>query len=151
MKEFYLSNNSIAYYSNPEDIPYVNFGVLGQRKQFVRGYELYVVEGPWYFLNKTTFKKLIFHRDYHWALMPARQFRHVPVSIYFKTYADMGYVRNYSYYGERGLNTTLSDKLLFGTGFGLDVVGFYDIVLRFEYSFNAEGERGFFFHVKKEF
>jgi hypothetical protein len=151
MKEFYLSNNSIAYYSNPEDIPYVNFGVLGQRKQFVRGYELYVVEGPWYFLNKTTFKKLIFHRDYHWALMPARQFRHVPVSIYFKTYADMGYVKNYSYYGERGLNTTLSDKLLFGTGFGLDVVGFYDIVLRFEYSFNAEGERGFFFHVKKEF
>lgn len=150
-KEFYLSNNSIAFYSDPENIPYVNFGVLGQRKQFVRGYELYVVEGPWYLLNKTTFKKLIFHRDYHWALMPARQFRHVPVSIYFKTYADLGYVKNYSYYEERGLNTMLSDKLLFGTGFGLDVVGFYDIVLRFEYSFNAEGEQGFFFHVKREF
>jgi len=150
-KEFYLSNNFIAYYSDPENIPYVNYGVLGQRKQFVRGYELYVVEGPWYFLNKTTFKKLIFHRDYNWALMPARQFRYVPVSIYFKTYADMGYVRNYPYYEERGLNTSLSDKLLFGTGFGLDVVGFYDIVLRFEYSFNAEGEQGFFFHVKKEF
>lgn len=150
-KGFYLSNNTIGYYSYPDDIPYVNFGVLGQRKQFVRGYELYVVEGPWYFLNKTTFKKLIFNRNYHWALMPARQFRYVPVSIYLKTYADLGYVRNYPHYEERGLNTMLSDKLLFGTGLGIDVVGFYDIVIRFEYSFNAEGEQGFFFHVKKEF
>lgn len=148
---FYLSNNFIGYYSDPVNIPYVNFGVLGQRKQFVRGYELYVVEGPWYFLNKTTFKKLIFSRNYHWAAMPARQFRYIPVSIYLKTYADLGYVRNYPYYEERNFNTRLSDKTLFGTGVGLDVVGFYDMVLRFEYSFNAEGEQGFFFHVKKEF
>ncbi|HEY9487949.1 MAG TPA: POTRA domain-containing protein [Chryseosolibacter sp.] len=150
-KGFYLSNNFNAYYSDPANLPYVNFGVLGQKKQFVRGYELYIVEGPWYFLNKATFKKLIFNRTYHWAMMPARQFRHIPLSIYLKTYADLGYVRNYPYYEETNRNTRLSDKMLFGTGFGLDVVGFYDIVLRFEYSFNAEGEQGFFFHVKKEF
>ncbi|MEX2231473.1 MAG: BamA/TamA family outer membrane protein [Cyclobacteriaceae bacterium] len=150
-KNYYLSNNFVTYYSRPENIPYINFGVLGQRKQFVRGYELYVVEGPWYFLNKTTFKKLIFNRNYHWALMPAKQFRYVPLSIYLKTYADLGYVRNYPYYEARQLNTTLSDKVLFGTGLGVDVVGFYDIVVRFEYSFNAEGEQGFFFHLKKEF
>lgn len=150
-KNYYLSNNFVAYYSDPENIAYVNYGVLGQRKQFVRGYELYIMEGPWYLLNKTTFKKQIFSRNYHWASIPARQFRHVPVSIYLKTYADLGYVRNYSYYETRGLNTRLSDKMLFGTGLGLDVVGFYDIVLRFEYSLNAEGEQGLFFHVKREF
>lgn len=150
-KGFYLSNNFIGYFSDPVDLAYVNYGVLGQRKQFVRGYELYVVEGPWYFLNKTTFKKLIFSRNYHWEMMPVRQFRHVPISIYLKTYADMGYVRNYPYYEERNFNTRLSDKLLFGTGLGLDVVGFYDMVVRFEYSINAEQEHGFFFHVKKEF
>ena len=150
-KGFYLSNNFNAFYSHPEDIAYLNYGVLGQRKQFVRGYELYVVEGPWYMLNKTTFKKLIFSREYHWASMPVRQFRHVPVSIYLKTYADLGYVRNYPFYEARRLNTRLSNEMLFGTGMGLDVVGFYDIVLRFEYSINAEGENGFFFHVKKEF
>lgn len=150
-KKFYLSNNFVGYFSDPDDVAYVNYGVLGQRKQFVRGYELYIVEGPWYLLNKTTFKKQIFHRDYHWAAMPIRQFRHVPISIYLKTYADLGYVRNYPYYEEQQFNTRLSDKLLFGTGFGADIVGFYDIVLRFEYSFNAEGEHGFFFHVKREF
>lgn len=150
-KNYYLSNNFNVYYSYPDDVAYLNYGVLGQRKQFVRGYELFVVEGPWYLLNKTTLKKRIFSREYHWASMPVRQFRHVPVSIFLKTYADLGYVRNYPYYEERGLNTMLSNKMLFGTGLGLDVVGFYDIVLRFEYSFNAEGQQGFFFHVKKEF
>lgn len=148
---FYLSNNFNAYYSFPKDVGYLDYGVLGERKQFVRGYELYVVEGPWYLLNKTTFKKRIFSRQYHWADMPLRQFRHVPVALYLKTYADMGYVKNYPYYESRQLNQRLSNKLLFGTGLGLDVVGFYDIVLRFEYSFNASGENGFFFHVKNEF
>lgn len=148
---FYLSNNSVGYFSTPDGIPYVNYGVLGRRKQFVKGYELYIVEGPWFVLNKTTFKKRIFHRNYHWSLMPLRQFRYVPVSVYLKTYADLGYVKNYPHYESLGLNTRLSDKLLFGTGLGLDVVGFYDLVLRFEYSFNAEGEQGIFFHVKREF
>lgn len=150
-KNYYLSNNIVGYYSHPDGVPYYNFGVLGQHKQFVRGYELYVVEGPWFLLNKTTFKKLIFSREYHWAMMPVRQFRYVPIAIYLKTYADLGYVKNYPYYEARGLNTRLSDKMLFGTGLGIDFVSSYDVVLRFEYSFNAEGEQGFFFHLKREF
>jgi len=36
-------------------------------------------------------------------------------------------------------------------GGGLDIVASYDVVFRFEYTFNAEGDKGFFFHVKKEF
>jgi outer membrane protein assembly factor BamA len=148
---FYLSNNIVGYFSTPNNVPYLNYGVLGDRRQFVRGYELYVMEGPWHLLNKTTFKKRIFNRQYHWALMPAQQFRYVPISIYLKTYADLGYVKNYPHYEATGVNTALTDKVLFGTGFGIDFVGSYDVVLRFEYSFNAEGEQGFFFHVKKEF
>jgi hypothetical protein len=150
-KKFYLSNNSVLYWSNPDDLSYVNYGVLGLRRQFVRGYELYVIEGPYFFLNKTTFKKLIFSNTYHWGDMPIEQFRHIPISIYLKTYADLGYVKNYPDYIAAGRNTRLSDKLLTGTGFGLDIVGSYDVVVRFEYSFNAQGEQGFFFHVKKEF
>lgn len=150
-RNFYLSNNSSAYWSTPENVAYTNFGVLGLRRQFVRGYEIYVLEGPWYAMNKTTFKKRIFDRDFRWEDMPLDQFRHIPLSIYFKTYADFGYVENYPYYTARDLNTRLSGKVLSGWGFGIDLVGSYDIVLRFEYSFNAEGENGFFFHVKKEF
>jgi outer membrane protein assembly factor BamA len=150
-KGFFLSNNTVAYWSTPENLSYTNYGVLGMKRQFVRGYELYVIEGPYYFLNKTTFKKLLLSRKYHWKAMPLEQFRHIPVSIYVKTYADLAYVKNYSDYEQLNINTRLSDKLLSGAGFGFDIIGSYDLVLRFEYSFNAEGERGFFFHVKREF
>lgn len=147
-KNFYLSSNLVGYISTPEELPYFNYGALGYRKQFIRGYELYVIEGPAYVMSKTTFKKRLFSRTYHWAAMPFEQFRHIPIQIYLKTYADLGYVENYDHYpaGER-----LTGKLLSGVGGGLDLIGSYDFVLRFEYTRNAEGERGFFFHVRKEF
>jgi outer membrane protein assembly factor BamA len=150
-KKFYLSNNTVGYASYPDNVSYLNYGVLGLRKQFVRGYEVYVIEGPFFILNKTTFKKLLFSRKYHWASMPIEQFRHIPFAIYIKTYADVGYVKNYPDYESLNINTSLSDKLLSGAGFGFDVIGSYDMVLRFEYSFNAEGQQGFFFHIKREF
>jgi outer membrane protein assembly factor BamA len=147
-KGYYFSNNTIGYWSTPRDLAYFNYGALGYRKQIIRGYEVYVIEGPYYFLNKSTFKKKIFSRTYHWRAMPIDQFRHIPLSIYFKTYADVGYVRNYPGYT---LGEPLTNKLLSGVGFGFDVVGSYDAVIRFEYTFNAEGNNGFFFHLKKEF
>lgn len=150
-KGFYLSNNVVGYASTPDDLSYINFGVLGLRKQFVRGYEIYVIEGPQFIINKTTFKKLIFSQTYRWDDMPLEQFRHIPLAIYLKTYADLGWVKNYEPYSELGLNTRLSDKLLTGAGFGIDIVGSYDVVVRLEYTFNAEGERGFFFHLRREF
>lgn len=150
-RKFYLSNNSIVYWSNPENLSYANFGALGLKKQFVRGYELYIIEGPYYLLNKTTFKKLIFSNTYHWARMPIDQFRHLPIAIYLKTYGDLGYVKNYPDYIAAGRNIRLTDKVIAGTGLGLDIIGSYDVVIRLEYSINAEKEHGFFFHVKKEF
>lgn len=145
---FYLSNFSFGYWSNPEQLPYYNYGVMGYNKLFVRGYEVYVIEGPRFFLNKTTFKKQLFSRVYRWEAWPVEQFRHVPLAIYAKAYADVGYVENYPHYV---LNTRLADKLLAGAGAGLDVVTGYDLVLRFEYTFTRENIHGFFFHIKKEF
>jgi len=147
-KGFYLSNNLIGYGSVPDDVPYHNYAALGYLRQFVRGYEVYVIEGPAYLLNKVTFKKRIFARTYHWQDMPIPQFRHIPFAIYLKMYGDLGYVSNYPGYdaGRR-----LTDKLLYGYGSGIDIVGSYDVVIRLEYSFNGEGDSGFFFHIKKEF
>ena len=80
--------------------------------------------------------------------MPLKQFRYVPLSIYLKSYADLGYVENYTGYTN---GVRLTNKVLTGLGMGLDIVASYDAVFRFEYTFNGEGERGFFFHIKKEF
>ena len=36
-------------------------------------------------------------------------------------------------------------------GLGVDVVTFYDFILRFDYSFNQLGQKGLFLHVKNDF
>ncbi|HEY9005527.1 BamA/TamA family outer membrane protein [Ohtaekwangia sp.] len=147
-KGFFLSNYTVGYWSNPTNLPYYNYGALGYQKQIIRGYEIYVIEGPEYALNKTTFKKKIFGKTYHWKAVPIQQFRHIPLAVYLKTYADVGYVNNYPHYT---INSRLTNKLLSGVGGGIDIVGSYDMVLRFEYTFNAEGKHGLFFNFKKEF
>jgi outer membrane protein assembly factor BamA len=147
-KNFYLANNFIGYVSGPDDVPYSNYGAMGYRRQFARGYEIYVIEGVAYALNKLTLKKRIFHRVYHWQLMPIPQFRHIPLSIFLTTYSDVGYVKSYPNYF---LSTRLADKVLTSAGGGIDIVASYDTVLRIEYTFNGEGEDGFFFHLRKEF
>ena len=147
-KGLFLSNYTYLEYSAPNQLAYNFYSALGYQKNFVRGYEIYVIEGSSIFLNKTTFKVRLFSKDVDWKSMPIEQFRHIPFAIYLKMYGDIGYVANYPNYE---VNSMLSDKLLAGAGFGIDVIGSYDVVLRFEYSFNNIGENGFFFHLHKEF
>jgi hypothetical protein len=149
-KGFYLANLTYGYFSTPDPVPYYNYGAMGYDKIFIRGYEIYVIEGPTYFLNKTTFKKRIFSRTYQ-VDTGFDQFNHLPIAIYLKAYADFGYVDNYSTYSKNNINTTLSNKILGGGGFGIDFVSSYDIVLRVEYSFTSQKTQGFFLHIKKEF
>ena len=159
-RKFYLSNYTSAYVSTPNSQPYSLFRALGYRRQVVRGYEIYVIEGPKYILNKTTFKKRILFRTWRWEDFPIEQFRHIPLAIYVKGYMDLGYVQNYPYYQNYvsqdvnapiGINTRLTNHLLAGAGGGVDIVTVYDLVFRFEYTFTQEGTRGFFFNIKKEF
>lgn len=150
-RRFYFSNYTSGYFSTKSDPPYSLYFGQGYEKRFVRGYEVYVIEGPWYFLNKTTLKKRLFQRKFFLDILPWEQFQHFPVALYLKAYADFGYTKNYNYYSEHAKNNRLSNKMIAGGGMGLDLVTSYDVVTRFEYTYNAEGYHGFFFHIKKEF
>lgn len=150
-EKLYLSNFSSLLLSAPNKQPYALYNALGYRQQFIRGYEIYVIEGPNFFMNKTTLKRRIFSRAWHMDFMPISQFRYLPISIYLKGYLDAGYVQNYHRYEDEKINTRLSDRVLAGTGLGVDIVMLYDNVLRIEYTFNREGVSGFFFNIKKEF
>ncbi len=152
-KNYYLSNFTAAYISDPTNQPYTLYGAMGYQRQILRGYDVYVIEGSRFFVNKTTFKKKIFSRVWRYENMPLEQFRHLPLAIYLKSFVDIGYAENYDYYKENPqfLNNRLSSLLLAGYGGGLDVVAPYDVVFRFEYAFTKEGTSGFFFNIKKEF
>lgn len=149
-KDFYLANLTYVFWSTPDDLPYLNYGSMGYNKLFVRGYEIYVIEGPKFFLNKTTLKKKIFSRNWHLNDWPIQQFNYFPIAIYLKTYADFGYVDNYPAYKQKSVNNFLTDKVISGAGFGIDIITAYDMAIRVEYTFTTLAN-GFFLHFKKEF
>jgi outer membrane protein assembly factor BamA len=147
-KNFYLSNNTVSHVSFQNNIPYANYSALGYNKQFIRGYELYLIEGPQHLFNKATLRKKVYSKTFKQKLISVEQFEEIPLTIYLKTYADVGYVWNYPGYvnGER-----LTDKLLTGVGGGVDFVFSYDASLRLEYSLTGEKESGLFIHIRREF
>lgn len=147
-KGFYFSNYSSLQMSFPDRQPYANLSALGFRKDFIRGYELFLIEGQNYYLNRSSFRKKLLSTKGRLGFIPVEQFREVPLSIYFKTFFDIGYADNYEQYAE---NRTLSDEYIFGTGIGLDFVTYYDSVIRTELTANREGDFGFFLHFKKDF
>jgi hypothetical protein len=150
-KGFFLSNFTSGYYSTPSSQPYSLYNALGYRRQFIRGFETFLIEGPKFFLNKTTLKYRLFSRSWSIEDSPVEQFRYFPIAIYLKVYYDFGYVENYPHYEDIGRNLRLSNRYLQGTGVGIDLVTIYDNVFRFEYTFTREGRTGFFFNVRKEF
>jgi outer membrane protein assembly factor BamA len=149
-KGFYFSDLGVAYWSSPDNVPYYNYTTMGYDRTFIRGYEVYVVEGPYFVLNKATLKMKVFSQNWHLNNWKMRQFNYLPIAVYLKTYADVGYVENYKAYEEAQINTKLADKIISGVGFGMDIVTGYDLAVRLEYSFTGQGN-GFFLHFRKEF
>lgn len=147
-KKFYFSTYTKGVISTPNNQSYRLFPSLGRKQDFVRGYELYLIEGSSYALNKFSFKKLLFKGVKHINSLGMNQFKTFPYALYLKTYFDAGYVKNFNEYEQNG---RLTNRMIFGTGIGLDFVTFYDFVIRTEYSVNDEKEHGFFFHFRKGF
>lgn len=150
-RNFFFSNYTLGYSVTPSNLPYAQYYALGYGLQFVRGYEVRLIEGPGILLNKTTLKKRLYNRVLNLRFLPWEKFNKLPIALYLKAYTDFGYVVNFPYYKERNLNTSLSNTLLSGHGLGLDLVTAYDSVIRFEYSYSNDGRWGFYLNINKEF
>jgi len=148
--KYFIANKISAYMSFPENQDYVNSKGLGYGNEIIRGYELWVIEGRSYFLNKTTFKKELLSFTKNINAIPLEQFQTFPLAIYLKTYFDIGYVTNLLGREENDQNTRLTNDFIWGTGVGLDFFTAYDLVIRTEYSVNSELQGGFFVHFKKK-
>ncbi|UZR92698.1 BamA/TamA family outer membrane protein [Chondrinema litorale] len=147
-KNFYLGSSFSGKVSLPETQPYIHMRALGYRQDFIRGYDLYVIEGQHFGLTKNTLRfKFLDEKMDAGKFIPIDQFNVIPIEMYFKGYIDVGYVRNST---TNFYNEALSNKPLWGTGFGLDIVTFYNAVIRLEYSFNSRNENGFFLYFSSD-
>ncbi|GAA4466573.1 hypothetical protein GCM10023189_48890 [Nibrella saemangeumensis] len=144
---FYANSGVRAKYSWPERQPYFNLRGLGTLDNFARGYELYVVDGQQYTLWRNNLKYQLFTVRKQLKWVPVRQFSTLPLAAYINVFADAGYVGSTV---ARQYESRLANTWLLGTGVSLDVVTFYNLVGRFSFSINRQGQTGFFVNILQE-
>ncbi len=148
-KGFFYGGSVRGYLSTPKNQPYAEFIGFGYNSVWPRGYELNVIEGQSYLLQQNTFSFRIFSHEFDLSkLLSIDQFNQIPIDIYLKTYYDHGFVSNTIDYEQ---SNRLANQYLFGGGVGLDIVTYYDSVLRLEYSWNSDGNAGIRISAKKPF
>lgn len=140
--------NLIAYgnVKVPFKQPYFMQRFLGYGDAFLQGYEYYVVDGVAGGFIKATFTRELFNVS---IKSPGKKFQ-LPERLQFrffpKIFANTGYVHN----PQPGLNT-LSNRMLYSAGIGLDILTAYDFTLKLEWTFNQLGQNGLFLHRKSIF
>jgi outer membrane protein assembly factor BamA len=129
----------------PFDQPFINQRMLGYGDLYVRGLEKYVIDGVAATLSRQTLRYELFN-FYIPTFIKSRSHDEVPFRIYPKVFFDYGYV-----YNKYFTNNSLVNRPLYSAGVGVDIVSFYDFILRLDYSFNQLGQNGLFLHLKNEF
>jgi len=125
---------------------FLNTG-LGYHREFVRGYEHYVIDGENFALIKTDLKYAVFQNQIsNFKVLPSK-FAKIHWSVYLSLFADAAY----STTELPQLTNTLQNSTLYGYGAGLNIVTYYDMVFRFEYSINKRNESGLFVSFMSSF
>lgn len=124
-------------------LPFHLSRALGYGRDYVRGYEYYVVDGGDYAVGKINLRYCLLGPSVmNLRRLTATQFNAVPYAVYTGVFFDGGKAWN-----SHGLpDNPLNRKFLGGAGLGVDFVTYYDKVFRVEFTLNAEGESGFFLH-----
>jgi len=121
--------------------PYFLQKGLGFLPMTIRGYQLHIVNGQQIALMRSNLKfELIPKKVMHIPFIKSNKFGKIFYAIYANLFFDAGYVAD----RQSPVPPSLNNKLLYSTGIGLDIVSYYDVVLRLEYSINRQKEKGFF-------
>jgi len=115
---------------------------------YVRGYEYYVIDGQDFWLTKMILKYAFIEKtNFEMPYVKMTQFNRSHFSLYLSVFSDFGYVTDTQTYQ----NNNLANTLLWGNGFSLDYVTYYDKLIRIEFSINHLGEKGVFLHFSNPF
>ena len=143
----YFYNATKARYSSEKFMPYALNRGLGYN-EYLSGYEPYVIDGSDYFITKYNLKfQLIKPTTKTLPIIPLEQFNKVHYAVYINVFADAGYVNNLF----PNPTNTMVNNWQYSAGVGIDLVTYYDQVLRFDYAINRHGEHGLFFHLEIPF
>lgn len=140
-KKSYFRNRMGIQVKFPFNTGFSNQNLFGYGAFQIRGMEYYVVDGTLGLMNKATFG----YNFTNFKLKVPIKNKHIdniPFKVYARVFNDLGY--GFS----KNIITNLNDRLLHGYGFGIDFLTIYDIVFKFEYSFNNLNNSGLFFGIR---
>lgn len=142
-RRFHAAAGLSGKYSFNSKTPYYFTKGLGYRRDFIRGYEYYVMDGQHFGLLKTGIKfTLMPKKEVYAPFIPLNKFATIPFAFYLNLFSDLGYVSDTQFNETNYLNNTWQ----YSYGAGIDFVTYYDMIFRLEYSINKLGESGFFLH-----
>ncbi|HUR30921.1 MAG TPA: POTRA domain-containing protein [Saprospiraceae bacterium] len=141
--------SGIGQYSLSRSRPsFIHYKALGYNQKFVRGYELYVIDGLDYLVGKYQISYQLLQKEIQWRkLIPVEQFRKMPLEVYLSFHLETGRV-NDPFTGDKN---PLANTWLFGEGLGLNVLLYHNFLIQFNMNRNHLGEVGFFIHNHTSF
>ncbi|WP_305982629.1 hypothetical protein [Roseivirga thermotolerans] len=145
-KKLYLANRVDIYKNFSDEIPYLIRAGFGYNPDFIRGYERYVIESDFLASYRTALRYEVLKgvKQINPRSM-IDQFRTLPYAFYLKVFLDTGYAGDSL---ASNINNFYNNQWIGSVGVGLDIVTYYDFVVRLEYSINREGSTGFFFNFR---
>ncbi|HEY6062967.1 MAG TPA: hypothetical protein VIV35_05130, partial [Chitinophagaceae bacterium] len=144
--KLFLNLNLYGGIRLPFHQPYVNQRFFGYGDVFMQGYEYFVVDGVAGGYLKATLTREVLDFNIRVPRKKGKVAEHIPVRIFGKIYGNTGYV-----YNPQPGNNFLSNKMLYSGGLGIDILTFYDVTFKLEYTFNQLGQNGLFLHRKTIF
>lgn len=141
-RRWYFAYNVGGQISNDNQrMPYFIKSGLGYFPNNIRGYELFVVDGQHVGIFRSNVKyELLPQTKFNIKWIKSTKFSEAFLAIYANVFFDMAYV-NDIYTSQQN---PMANQLLWGTGVGVDIITYYDLVLRLEYSINKQWDKGFF-------
>lgn len=142
-RRWYFSTGLTAKVTLTDDPPYFMQRGLGYGREYVRGYEYYVIDGRNFILIKNNLKFAILpQRVFQLGFLRSQKFNTIPYALYMNVLLDGGYV----HHTIKEATNDLQNNLLIGYGIGLDFTTYYDIVIRAEFTMNGLNEPGLYLH-----
>ncbi len=139
---FGSANITARYYSNTYP-QYSRIQALGYGKDYIRGYELFVIDGNHFGLGKAELKYRFLNRKFSF-LPGVRNYGILPVSLFISSFFDYAYVNNNTESKTLVNSNHLPNSWQHGGGCGLNIVMFYDYCARIEYSFDKQLNNRFY-------
>jgi len=128
----------------PLSQPFYNQTLIGYGDMYIRGLDRYVIDGTaGSIVRNTLFRELL---NFNIPIRNSVSHDHVPFRVYATAFSDYGYAYNRDF-----RDNSLVNRMLYTGGIGIDIVTFYDLSFKFDYSFNQLGQNGLFLHIRNDF